>query len=115
MDSSFNNPQGDSAPVSTPTAEGELSAEARSAQAETKAATPAVAPASPSEERFQSCRWRKPAENGAPDHCTHRDVLPMAGTAGFQPDSWCGDCAYFKAKRSPRKRPDQQQNDNWRW
>ena len=126
MDSSFNNPQGEGGPTSTPTAdlsaegrsakaEGDLSAEARSAQADAKTpATPAV-PASPAEARFQSCRWRKPLENGTPDHCTHRDVLPMAGTAGFQPDSWCGDCSYFKAKRSPRKRPEQQQNDNWRW
>jgi hypothetical protein len=96
-------------------ANGDSSAEALSAKAEAK--TPAIpaAPASPAEARFQSCRWRKPLENGTPDHCTHRDVLPMAGTAGFQPDSWCGDCSYFKAKRSPRKRPDQQQNDNWRW
>ena len=103
MDSSFNKPQDGGAPVSTPTPEGE-----------SKAAAPA-APASPAEERFQACRWRKAAENGTPEHCTHRDVLPMAGTAGFTPDSWCGDCSYFKAKRSPRKRPEPQQNDNWRW
>lgn len=98
-------------------ANADLSAEARGAQAEAKPATPAApaAPVSPAEERFQSCRWRKPAENGTPDHCTHRDVLPMAGTAGFQSDSWCGDCGYFKAKRSPRKRPEQQDNDSWRW
>jgi hypothetical protein len=117
LDSNFNNPQSDGAPVATPAPESDLSAEAQSAKAETKPATPAapVSPASPAEERFQSCRWRKPAENGTPDHCTHRDVLPMAGAAGFVPDSWCGDCGYFKAKRSPRKRPEPQDNDNWRW
>ena len=49
-----------------------------------------------------------------PDHCTHRDVLPMAGTTGFAPDSWCTDCAYYKAKRVPRKREEQQDYD-YRW
>ena len=46
-----------------------------------------------------------------PDHCTHRDVLPMAGKEGFSADSWCTDCALYKAKRMPRKReePSQQQ------
>jgi hypothetical protein len=39
-------------------------------------------------ERFQMCRWRKPAENGVPEHCGHRDVLPMAGVTGFNADSW---------------------------
>jgi hypothetical protein len=75
----------------------------------------AQAPLSPAAERFQSCRWRKAAENGTPDHCTHRDVLPMAGTTGFTPESWCPDCAYFKVKRSPRKRQEEDTNSNWRW
>jgi hypothetical protein len=78
-----------------------------------EAQDPAAAPQSPATERFHSCRWRKPAENALPDHCTHRDVLPMAGTAGFVPDSWCPDCAFYKAKRTPRKRQDEPQ-DNWR-
>jgi hypothetical protein len=71
---------------------------------------------SPAAARFQSCRWRKAAENGTPEHCTHRDVLPMAGTAGFQPDSWCPDCVFYKAKRSPRKRPQEETPapDSWR-
>ena len=40
----------------------------------------------------------------------------MAGTTGFTPDSWCTDCAYYKAKRTPRKRPveDTQPPDTWR-
>lgn len=94
MDSNFNNPAGNGAPVPAPN-------EAK--------------PLSPAAERFHACRWRKAAENGTPDHCTHRDVLPMAGTTGFVPESWCADCSYFKAKRSPRKRPEQEPNDNWRW
>jgi hypothetical protein len=70
---------------------------------------------SPATERFLSCRWRKAAEDGIPDHCTHRDVLPMAGTAGFQPDAWCSDCAFYKAKRTPRKRQEEEvAPDPWR-
>ena len=49
-------------------------------------------------------------EDGIPDHCTHRDVLPMAGKEGFSADSWCSDCSLYKAKRMPRKREDPQQN-----
>ena len=71
--------------------------------------------ASPAVERFLSCRWRKPLEDGIPAHCTHRDVLPMAGTAGFAPDAWCADCSFYKAKRVPKKRQEeQQQPDTWR-
>lgn len=66
--------------------------------------------------RFLSCRWRKAAEDGIPDHCTHRDVLPMAGKEGFNADSWCEDCSLYKAKRTPRKREEPQQpNDDWRF
>jgi hypothetical protein len=53
--------------------------------------------------RFQSCRWRKAAEQGLPEHCTHRDVLPLAGSTGFTPESWCPDCAFYKARRTPRR------------
>ena len=60
---------------------------------------------SPAAQRFQSCRWRKVAENGTPEHCTHRDVQPMAGTAGFLADSWCVECDNYKVRRTPRKRP----------
>jgi hypothetical protein len=60
---------------------------------------------SPAAQRFLSCRWRKKAEDAVPDHCTHRDVQPMAGTTGFHADSWCADCAHYKIRRSPRKRP----------
>ena len=60
---------------------------------------------SPALARFQSCRWRKPAEDGVPDHCTHRDVLPMAGTNGFDAEAWCPDCQFYKVRRIPKKRP----------
>ena len=60
---------------------------------------------SPAVQRFQSCRWRKPAESGIPDHCTHRDVHPICGTTGFSADSWCPDCGHYKVRRNPRKRP----------
>ncbi|MGQ0732143.1 MAG: hypothetical protein ACT4QD_00655 [Acidobacteriota bacterium] len=70
---------------------------------------------SPAKARFLSCRWRKAAEEGVPDHCTHRDVLPIAGTTGFVPESWCPDCSYYKARRTPRKRQDEEPSDSWRW
>ncbi len=51
--------------------------------------------------RFRSCRWRADPEDG--EFCTHRDVLPYAGKEGFNPESWCPDCQYFKLKRVARK------------
>ena len=62
--------------------------------------TPAIA-VSPAQERFRSCRWRAP-EKG--DFCTHRDVLPLAGKEGFNPEAWCPDCAFYKLRRTPKKR-----------
>jgi hypothetical protein len=52
--------------------------------------------------KFQSCRWRAQPDEGK--FCTHRDVLPMAGREGFNPEAWCPDCAFFKVRRAPRKR-----------
>jgi len=51
--------------------------------------------------RFRSCRWRCDPEDG--EFCTHRDVLPYAGKEGFNPESWCPECPYFKLKRVARK------------
>ncbi len=65
---------------------------------------PAAPPQSAAVERFKSCRWRAQPEDG--QFCTHRDVLPMAGKEGFNADSWCPDCAFFKVRRAPRKRPE---------
>jgi len=53
--------------------------------------------------RFKSCRWRRPPEDG-PECCGHRDVLPIAGTTGFDPEAWCPDCAFYKLRRTPKKR-----------
>jgi hypothetical protein len=57
--------------------------------------------------RFKSCRWRRPPEDG-PECCGHRDVLPMAGSTGFDPEAWCPDCQFYKLRRTPKKRsPDE--------
>jgi hypothetical protein len=71
----------------------------------TPAAQPAAdAPAqSAAVQRFKSCRWRRPPEDG-PECCGHRDVLPMAGTTGFDPEAWCPDCQFYKLRRTPKKR-----------
>ena len=53
--------------------------------------------------KFKSCRWRRPPEDG-PECCGHRDVLPIAGTSGFDPEAWCPDCAFYKLRRTPKKR-----------
>jgi hypothetical protein len=60
------------------------------------------APVSPAVEKFRSCRWRATPEDG--EYCTHRDVLPLAGKDGFVADSWCPDCAFYKLRRTPKKR-----------
>jgi hypothetical protein len=54
--------------------------------------------------RFGSCRWQQPAENGNTAFCTHREVKPYAGTAGFDPDAWCPECQYYKLRRAPKKK-----------
>jgi hypothetical protein len=68
------------------------------------AETPPVAqPApSPATERFKSCRWKAAPDAG--EFCTHRDVLPFAGKEGFNCESWCLECAYYKLRRTPKKR-----------
>ena len=80
-----------SSPLSRPTA------------VETPEETPAQSPAL---QRYHSCRWRKAPEDGNPlDFCSHRDVLPMAGTNGFDAEAWCPDCQFYKVRRVPKKRP----------
>jgi hypothetical protein len=46
----------------------------------------------------------QPAEDGNAAFCTHREVKPYAGTAGFDADAWCPECQYYKLRRAPRKR-----------
>ena len=60
--------------------------------------------------RFKSCRWRRPPEDG-PECCGHRDVLPMAGATGFDPEAWCPDCQFYKLRRTPKKR----ERDDYRY
>lgn len=60
-------------------------------------------PHSPAWTRFYSCRWHRPADEGVPPHCSHRDVLPMTGQNGFDAESWCDDCGFYKLRRTPRK------------
>ena len=78
---------------------------------EPETATP---PMSAAVMKFKSCRWRRPPEDG-PECCGHRDVLPMAGTTGFNPDAWCEDCAYYKARRVTRKKEEEPPHDDYRW
>jgi hypothetical protein len=64
---------------------------------------PAAGPVlSPAVQKFKSCRWRCSPEDG--EYCTHRDVLPFAGKIGFAADSWCPECAFYKLRRTPKKR-----------
>lgn len=53
--------------------------------------------------KFRSCRWRRPPDEGT-ECCGHRDVLPIAGSTSFDPEAWCPECAFFKLRRSPKKR-----------
>ena len=57
---------------------------------------------SPAVEKFKSCRWRATPDAG--EFCTHRDVLPFAGKEGFNAESWCPECDYYKLRRTPKKR-----------
>ncbi len=70
-------------------------------QPEAKVPPGAEAPVSPAVERFNTCRWRSQDQGR---FCTHRDVLPLSGKDGFNPDAWCGDCSFFKIRRTPKKR-----------
>lgn len=63
---------------------------------------PTVPGVHPAVAKFQSCRWRATPEQG--EFCTHRDVLPFAGKEGFKPESWCPECAFYKLRRTPKKR-----------
>jgi hypothetical protein len=73
---------------------------AETAQVKSSVESPAVV-------KFKSCRWRRPPEEG-PECCGHRDVLPIAGATGFDPEAWCPDCTFYKLRRTPKKRsPDE--------
>jgi hypothetical protein len=67
--------------------------------------TPSVEPSSQTVAvmRFKSCRWRRPPDEGT-ECCGHRDVLPIAGSTGFDPEAWCPECTFYKLRRTPKKR-----------
>ena len=67
--------------------------------------------ASPATERFRSCRWRATPDAG--EFCTHRDVLPFAGKEGFNADSWCLECGFYKLRRTPKKREREQERSDY--
>lgn len=82
---------------------GPAPAEPSPAGGETPAAPAADAPlVAPAVMKFKSCRWRCAPEDG--EFCTHRDVLPFAGKNDFKADSWCPECAFYKLRRTPKKR-----------
>jgi hypothetical protein len=64
--------------------------------------SPEASEQSPAVEKFKSCRWRATPDVG--EFCTHRDVLPFAGKVGFVAESWCPECAFYKLRRTPKKR-----------
>ena len=88
------------------------------ASADSPAASPAEAapPAAdalvaPAVMKFKSCRWRCDPDDG--EFCTHRDVLPFAGKNDFKPDSWCPECAFYKLRRTPKKRDWNAERNNY--
>ena len=85
----------DTRPADAPAGEASAAGSPESPAAETPAINPAV-------EKFRSCRWRATPDLG--EYCTHRDVLPFAGKEGFKPESWCPECAFYKLRRTPKKR-----------
>jgi len=96
-------PGGDTEPSATPSAPVSPGVVSDGASPAAAAGSPDATPVqSPAVEKFQSCRWRAAPDVGA--FCTHRDVLPFAGKEGFVAESWCPGCAYYKLRRTPKKR-----------
>jgi hypothetical protein len=79
-----------------------VSAEPEANEPKPEETTPQPAALSPAVAKFKSCRWRCDPEAG--EFCTHRDVLPFAGKEGFVAESWCPECAFYKLRRTPKKR-----------
>ena len=85
-----------------PVAPAPSEAQPADAPADTPQAAPVTKTVSDAVQKFKSCRWR--CEPDAGEFCTHRDVLPFAGKEGFSADSWCPECAFYKLRRTPKKR-----------
>jgi hypothetical protein len=64
---------------------------------------------SPAVTRFKACRWH--AADEEQEYCSNRDVLPYAGKLAFTPEAWCPDCALYKLRRTPKKRPRPEDDD----
>ena len=54
--------------------------------------------------RFRSCRWHAPQDDTTAEYCSHPEVQPYAGRNGFNAESWCPECEFYKARRSARRR-----------
>jgi hypothetical protein len=67
----------------------------------------------PAVARFKACRWH--AKDETQEYCSNRDVLPYAGKLAFAPDAWCPDCALYKLRRTPKKRPRPEDEDDYRY
>jgi hypothetical protein len=94
---------GPAASLPEPPVDDEPGPSAPSSAADASAAPTADLPeVDPAVEKFRSCRWRATPDAG--EYCTHRDVLPFAGKEGFKPESWCPECAFYKLRRTPKKR-----------
>ena len=63
---------------------------------------PAPAP-EPAVTRFRACRWHDEGDGGT-EYCRHGEVLPYAGRNGFNPQAWCLDCTFYKARRKASRR-----------
>jgi hypothetical protein len=85
-----------------PPADGQAESSPTPAPAQSPGLSPDVSGQSPAVEKFMSCRWRATPDVG--EFCTHRDVLPFAGKVGFVAESWCPECAFYKLRRTPKKR-----------
>jgi hypothetical protein len=85
-----------------PPADGPAEPTPTAAPAQSTGLSPDASTESPAVEKFKSCRWRATPDVG--EFCTHRDVLPFAGKVGFVAESWCPECAFYKLRRTPKKR-----------
>ena len=85
------------------------------ARAQTASSTPDEAAESPEDAsarqnvpaslaRFRSCRWHAPQDDGTAEYCSHPEVQPYAGRNGFNAESWCPECEFYKARRSAHRR-----------
>ena len=90
--------------VTNPAFDGLMSVDGRTTPVEPTSPVAESTALSAAAQKFQTCRWRRPAKQAIPEGCAHRDVLPITGLNGFDPEAWCPDCTFYKLRRTPRKR-----------